>query len=403
MSGRVVTLVLCSSADGVLGAAEPFRVDSAWWRDVEEVVTGARDALGIEVRVLRVLEVPRQASLPAGGEVTYLAEVAAAPAHLSLAAWTEDPLRPNPHRLAFAEPGGHQRDLDWAETTLADRGVPLTAAPVQVRTWNLSSIWRLPTDDGQAWLKVTPPFCASEAAVMPLLDPRSVPAVLGAAPNRVLLADVPGEDQYDARGDELRAMVSLLVELQHDWAGRVAELGALGVLDNRPGAALPRIRATVDRNRHELDEETRRSLDLLVDGLPRRFADLGACGIPETLVHGDFHPGHVRGVPGAYRILDWGDCSIGHPMLDLRPAFEYFAPEDQRAAVDIWQDEWSRRTPGSDARRACELVRPLGPLFGAVVYQAFLDNIEPSERVYHEGDPAAALRTAARFADQPKG
>jgi hypothetical protein len=392
----VVTLVLCTPQGRVLGAAAPFRVDCEWWRDVEDVVTGARALLGIEVRVLRILAVPRQASFPGGGEVAYVAEVEVEPAHLRLAAWPDDPVRPHPLRLGYAEPGGHQRDLDWAAATLADRGIAMTALPVQVRTWNLSSIWRLPTSVGSVWLKVTPPFCASEAAVMPLLDQRCVPSVLGASPNRVLLADVPGHDQYDARGDELRAMVRMLVDLQADWAERVPELEALGVLDLRPGAALPQIHATVDRNRHELDEDARRSLDLLIEGLPQRFADLETCGIPESLVHGDFHPGNVRGMPGSYRILDWSDCGVGHPMLDLRPAFGYFTPDDQRSAIDIWQSEWSRRIPGSDARRACELVKPLGPLYGAVVYQKFLDNIEPSERPYHEGDPTTALRAATR-------
>jgi hypothetical protein len=32
----------------------------------------------------------------------------------------------------------------------------------------------------------------------------------------------------------------------------------------------------------------------------------------------------------------------------------------------------------------------------AVRYQEFLDGTEPSERVYHVGDPAAAIRTALR-------
>jgi hypothetical protein len=50
--------------------------------------------------------------------------------------------------------------------------------------------------------------------------------------------------------------------------------------------------------------------------------------------------------------------------------------------------------PGCHARHAAELVRPLGPLLGAVVYQKFLDNIEPSERRYFDGDPVRALRKA---------
>src|SRR3954451_18668294 len=183
--GREVTLVLCTARGELIGSATPFSVENAWWRDVECVVTGAREVLGVEVRVLRILEVPRDAELPGGGRVSYLAEVDVAPPHLQLGPWPDDPLVPHPNRLGYAEPGGHQLDLDWATATLAERGIAVTGAPVQVRTWNLSSIWRLTTSAGLVWLKVTPPFCASEATVMPLLDPSVVPAVLGAAPQRV--------------------------------------------------------------------------------------------------------------------------------------------------------------------------------------------------------------------------
>jgi Phosphotransferase enzyme family len=398
MTGRDVTLVLCTADGSLLGAAPPFPVANPWWRDVEDVVTTARNILGVEARILRILEMPTESDFPGGGRVVYLAETPTRPSGLKLDAWQGDPLHPEPHRLPYAEPGGHQRDLDWARHALTGHDIDLSAPPVQVRTWNLSSIWRLPTTAGPVWLKVTPDFCASEAALMPLLDQRVVPTVLAAGERRVLLADVPGTDQYDARGGELQAMTRMLVGLQAAWIDRVPELEALGVLDQRPAATLPQIQAVVERNRHELDESTRRDLDQLVEALPLRFAALEACGLPDTLVHGDFHPGNVRGTPGSYRILDWGDCGIGNPMLDLRPTFEYFRPDDQLAAVGIWEREWSRALPGCDARRAAELVRPLGPIYGAVVYQKFLDNIEPSERPYHEGDPAHALRNAARMA-----
>ena len=85
-------------------------------------------------------------------------------------------------------------------------------------------------------------------------------------------------------------------------------------------------------------------------------------------------------------------------MLDLRPSFEHFTPEDQHGSVGFWETEWSRVIPGCAARRAAELVRPLGPLYGALAYQKFLDDIETTERPYHEGDPAHALRQAVTFA-----
>jgi hypothetical protein len=47
------------------------------------------------------------------------------------------------------------------------------------------------------------------------------------------------------------------------------------------------------------------------------------------------------------------------------------------------------------------LIRPFAALLGAVVYQGFLNGIERSERVYHEGDVAPCLERAVQLASQP--
>ena len=51
-------------------------------------------------------------------------------------------------------------------------------------------------------------------------------------------------------------------------------------------------------------------------GLPKRIAAIAACGVPDTLVHGDFHPGNVVGPTDAYVLLDWGDSFVGNPLID---------------------------------------------------------------------------------------
>jgi hypothetical protein len=45
------------------------------------------------------------------------------------------------------------------------------------------------------------------------------------------------------------------------------------------------------------------------------------------------------------------------------------------------------------------LLRPLAALRNALVYQGFLDNIEPSERVYHLGEVQPSLELAAGVAE----
>ena len=50
--------------------------------------------------------------------------------------------------------------------------------------------------------------------------------------------------------------------------------------------------------------------------------------------------------------------------------------------------------PGSDPARAAALLTPVAALRQALIYQIFLDGIEPDERVYHAADPAHWLARA---------
>ncbi len=402
MPARHVRLVLCTPAGELLGTLPTFDVESPWWRQVDDVVETARRAFGADVRVLRLLSSVGP-MFPGGGPVSYLAEVDHPPA-VELGGIPDDltdRLADDPLRLPYARPGGHDADLEWAAAVLRERGWTVTGRQ-QMRTWNLSSIWRLtytgkdPAGGGvhEAWLKVVPPFFAHEGALLPVLDPRSVPPVLGAEPGRVLLDGVPGADQYEATGASLLDMVRQLVQLQAGWIGRTGELLTLGVPDIRPAALTPRIEAVAQRLRGELSDDERRQVDDLVRGLDARWAAISECGLPDTLVHGDFHPGNVRGTAGNLVILDWGDSAVGHPMIDQLAFGRRLSTPDRFAVEQEWARAWQRIVPGSDASRAAELLRPVAALNAAVVYQQFLDNIEPAERSYHEGDPLGALRDA---------
>jgi hypothetical protein len=402
MPARHVRLVLCTPAGELLGTLPTFDVESPWWRQVDDVVETARRAFGADVRVLRLLSSVGP-MFPGGGPVSYLAEVDHPPA-VELGGIPDDltdRLADDPLRLPYARPGGHDADLEWAAAVLRERGWTVTGRQ-QMRTWNLSSIWRLtytgkdPAGGGvhEAWLKVVPPFFAHEGALLPVLDPLTVPPVLGAVLGRVLLDGVPGADQYEATGASLLDMVRQLVQLQAGWIGRTGELLTLGVPDIRPAALTPRIEAVAQRLRGELSDDERRQVDDLVGGLDARWAAISECGLPDTLVHGDFHPGNVRGTAGNLVILDWGDSAVGHPMIDQLAFGRRLSTPDRFAVEQEWARAWQRIVPGSDASRAAELLRPVAALNAAVVYQQFLDNIEPAERSYHEGDPLGALRDA---------
>ncbi|BCJ41726.1 hypothetical protein Aiant_23830 [Actinoplanes ianthinogenes] len=374
-----MTLVLVDPAGELLGALPPFSVASPWWQEVSEVVAAA----SADVTVLRLLHADRPA--PPGGHVTYLAETRDRPEGLiPLGA----DLVPHAHRAPWAEPGGPAATLAWASGVLDRLGFgELTAH--QQRTWNLSAIWRLDGPGGTiAWLKQVPSFFAHEPAVLGLVAsvaPDLVPYVMASGKaGRMLLAHVPGEDRYGAGADLCGQIVEAFHPVQAHFAGRLGEL--TGVPDKRLDAA-----RFVHVATPYLDDIP--GLAELIDGLPARFAEVAACGLPDTLLHGDLHPGNVRtDGQGGLVIVDWGDSAIGNPAFDLLRLIDGLeSPEPVLAA---WARRWRATVPGCDPERAVALLRPVAGLLSAATYAGFLASIEQSEWPYHAGDVPECLTAA---------
>lgn len=391
-----MTLLLCTGDGEVLGTLPPYEIASPWWQDVGPVLDAARALYAVDATVLRRID-EGGGSKPQGGPVTYLAEVACVPT-ARLQPWSgDDPIAEKIHRQPSARPGGPAADLAWADEALDNAGRPRTSQAEQVRTWNLSSIWRLPTAAGFVWLKAVPPFFAHEGEMLARLDPAAVPRVLACDGHRMLLDDVPGNDLYDAELPDLLRMVTALVRLQAHWTARVGELEGLGLPDWRC-ESLGRLTAHVlVRTESELDRATCAGVERLLSSMDKRFAEVADCGVPDSIVHGDFHPGNTRGDRDRIVLLDWGDCGIGHPMLDQSAFLEPARAAERRAIEEHWVSAWRSAVPGSDPARAAALLAPIGALRKAVIFRRFLDAIEEDEQVYHRDDPAIWLRRAAEI------
>ena len=378
------------TADGkVCGVLPPVEVATPWWQDGEPVLKAVKDRFGLDIILLRLLTAERPE--PHGGHVTYLAEV---DAPIEAASW-DGTLDEHSLRLPYARPGGPKAEIDWALAQLKRLAVNVNGKSAQVRSWNLSSIWRIPAEGQTIWLKSVPPFFAHEGKLLAAMQDQPVPRLLASGGGRSLLAEVPGEDLYEPEPAQRLAMVSILVDIQVKWAPRLGDLLKMGLPDWRAPALGPAINDVLSRTKQQLSKRNNATLQVFARELPARFAEMAACGIPYTLVHGDFHPGNFRGAGRSLTLLDWGDSGIGHPLLD-QPAFMERAPAN---AIDDISRHWNRllkkQWPASDPERASKLLAPIAAARQAVIYQMFLDNIEPSERVYHRNDPARWLNRAA--------
>ncbi|MBD0690923.1 aminoglycoside phosphotransferase family protein [Streptomyces sp. CBMA123] len=410
-NSRTVTVDL-THGDEYFGQLGPFEAAVGWWSSVDGVVARATELAGVPVLVVRLMD--GHSDDPGhGGRVRYHAEALRRPTALPSRPLEGELGTDDARRAAWATPEGLRAALTWAEEELTALGRPVGAAARQIRTWNLSGLFRLPTATGpDAWLKTTSPrFNAPEGEVIALLggvDPSLVPTVLAADPaaGRLLLDHIPGEDCWSPSEETVADVVPRFVAAQ---AALAQHPGALaGLRDRTPAALRSRLSALLDRLPAETDltVEERDRLREFAAGLPTLLHELAACGLPTTLLHGDFHPGNWRTGDGSPVVVDYADACLGHPAQDgLRPR-AYLTPAAWQHYTEVWTAAWRRHAPGSDPQRALELAEPLHHLFYALRYQEFLDHIEPSERPYHEGDPAAELRAAlgcGRPAEGPGG
>jgi hypothetical protein len=389
-------LVLVDDAGRALGVLPSFEASVPWWMDTTAIADGARAHHGADVAVLRILTADRPKQ--PGGTVVYAAQAADAetlplkpvPDDLRALAETDHPLRAD-----YARPGGPLATVAWATDELgrAGRG-PVTAARQQ-RTWNLSSIWRLDTATGPAWIKEVPPFFGHEPAVLRWLVDHGhaalAPSVIATDGRRMLLDHIPGEDLYGTNGSIRHAIAADMHAIQ--VTATVDTLLAIGLPDRRDLTA----RLTEVIQSSSLADDPR--LRGLVDGLAERLAQVASCGLPDTLVHGDLHPGNVIGTADGRRvILDWGDSVVGNPALDIVRLTDGL-PYDEAASIQReWSGWWREAVPGCDPDRAITLLRPLIEVYYASIYADFLRGIEPSEHPYHREDVPDCLGRAAEQA-----
>ena len=377
--GRTVTAVV--THDGTCaGAVGPFPVDVRWWAEVEPVVAHLEQVLGGPAVVLRLLSVEGSDGMR-DGHVTYHAEALdPPPGDLAPCDFADDD---HPLRLPWARAAGLRDLLGWAAGH-----VDLTGRPAQRKTWNLSCLFRLPTASGPVWLKAIPPFAAAEPAAIAAfaeVDPGLVPSVLASGPGRLLLADVPGTERRDQSPQVIVDTVRRFVAAQ----ARVSPPG--GLPDRRPEVLAAAVRDLLDGPVGDaLTPAELRAARSLQD----RWEMLAGCGLPDTVVHGDFHPVNWRSNGGVAVVLDFADAHLGNPVLDGLRAIDFLPPGLRRTAADAWIEAWAAAAPRSRPADALRIAWPLAHFAFAVRYQEFLDNIEPSERVYHQGDPVGVIREA---------
>ena len=308
------------------------------------------------------------------------------------AAWLEEwrtGAEPPALRPRWSRPGWDARASAWIRDALERAGRSARGEIEIRRLWGISAMARVPTaDGGVAWFKAVFPRFDHEIAVTRFLEravPDAGPHVIAAedVEGWMLLDEVGGEPLgIDATEDELAASIRRLVEIQAAFVGRQEELRAAGVPD-RPLGRLADEVADAMRDPGEI-EGPRVGADrvaIVVAWIREQAAWLGGVGLPETLVHGDFHVYNVIPRDGRPVIIDWSDAAISHPLLDIGPWFGHpGAPGDPDRAWATWLDALRAFGPVEALRGERERVFALASAFQLASYAGIVRGLEPANR-----------------------
>jgi len=298
-------------------------------------------------------------------------------------------------RPRWARRGWHARASAWMDATATVAGRPLTGPPRPFFLRGISALLRAPTAGRDLFLKaVFPPFHAEPVITRFLAErfPEAVPRVVGVEADEgwLLIEDVeapwigslPVAERMPVVGLGARALVSI----QRQMARRPADLAGLA----RAGA--PR------RPLEGIPDELDRALGpdgLAIPGEPvapdrraalvQRAAEaverLAELGLPESLVHGDFHSLNVALAGGRPVIIDWSDAAVGSPLVDLVTWIAWAeADGEAEAAAEGWLDAWSDDVDVAALRARLDDVIAIGAAYQVISYDGIGRALEPATR-----------------------
>ncbi len=265
-------------------------------------------------------------------------------------------------------------------------------SPIEkVKSWELSCIFRVPASCGDIYFKVasTSPLFANEAVLIEALaklfsDRIPTQVAIDRERSFMLLKDVGQDLRNNSDPRVWETILRVYGEMQIAAVKDVDSLLAAQCLDRR----LDKLATQIDRLlsdcevNFDLDKTEIARLYDRAASLKAMCNTLASYSVPQTLVHGDLHPGNIAQAQGKYRFFDWTDGCISHPFFDLVTLLNLeIMPTNLLAArqdlIRFYLELWTAYEPIERLWSAWQLAQTLGALHQAISYQHINTCLEP--------------------------
>jgi len=241
--------------------------------------------------------------------------------------------------------------LDWAKMSLSAMGHTVRGKIEQIKNAYVSTIFRIPTNGGVVYLKITSSVYVNNADVERQLTEcfGDLPIFLAVSPDgfAAITKEMPGHDCTTGSAEQYKhwlmswgkRQVHSAEEKQTNLINCSPQKLLLEISDFEQQAIhiLEVTKRPLSKQEHNLFSEklaqTKISLDLLCHYT-----------IPNTICHADIRPGNVRITEDGEILYDWGMAFYGHPFYDLlhflRVVRRQLTEEQKSEIIDAYLSQW---------------------------------------------------------------
>ena len=294
----------------------------------------------------------------------------------------------------------------WFQTVVESAGYKITGPIVKVKESDFCLIVRIPTNNGDLYLKENGFATKHEAALSKYLD-----GTLKGKTARIVASN-ESEGWFlmkDLKGQPLRKLkekvlwqraIQEYAELQIIQTNNVESLLALGVPDRR----IPILKQEIEQYLLDMcrtglsEEETKKVMSLQPEFF--EMCDYLGAIVPASIEHGDLHSNNIRLVNENIAFFDWGDTSVSHPFFSTRIFWHALdalikVESDWLKVVEefrpFYLEPWTKFAPMKELDRALRISDELACVQRALSWHLYLTPYSKN-KVEFAARPAQWLR-----------
>jgi hypothetical protein len=303
-------------------------------------------------------------------------------------------------RVPWAQVGWFDRAIAWINLQLNVLGFNITAPIQQLKSQTRSCLLKISTKNGDIYFKATFGIFARETILT-----KSIAELYSQHLAELLVVDTQKSWMLirDFRGKHLgktqdifywQKALNLFARMQIQAIAQVEQLLAIGFPDRRIEQIINQIEPLfadnsailIPQNAPRLSVNEIETLRSLIPQLRVMCYELAMCGIPQTLVHGDFHCENVILTDERFIYFDWSDGAVSHPFFDA----VFFLQDITQQLPDLtdvqvslrnaYLELWTIYMPIQQLISVFAKAEPLAYLYYAIVSYEITQSLEGSHR-----------------------